>query len=195
MIGTIENAIIEELSRTRTAQLLGYKFNSVETYPENWAEYVAKDLIAIDPPCVWVTFGGFSPVGNYNYTSPVRATFGIIVAARNYRGQKEARHGGVGEVGSFQMVMDIGNILNGRDLGLEITGFEIGNCQYVETTSEIEKAGLSLLALQLYTEFSFQTLGIDDDGLSDFDTLELTWDLPPKNLSPDKNQTIKPNGE
>ncbi len=190
MIGEIENAIIAFVKAPETQTFLGYIIPTVDTYPEDWESYVANDLINITPPAVFVTFGGFSPIDTGSSFSKVRATFGLILIARNYRNQKAARHGfGTGEVGSFQMAWDMAKILSSKDLGLPITGFEIGNCQYVVTTPEIEKSGISILALQLYTEITIEAAHFEGT-LNDFETAQLGWDAPPPNQPNIINQTI-----
>lgn len=181
MIGQIENAIMAEIAKYSNAENmpLGYKFRTIETYPDDWASFVRDELKNKNPPLALVTFGGWQPIASNDYQSQVKAGFGIILGARNFRNQKAARHGVLGDVGSLQLVWDVAKILQGNDLGLSITGFEIGSCQYADLDETTAKTGFSLLALQISTEFTIDKKTDDFALLNDFETAFTTWDAPP----------------
>lgn len=120
MIGTIEAAIVERIASAAKAGLLGYPLKTVDSYDD---EFNTKDLgtIANLLPGAWVVFQGEDQLEERgNGVWNMRATFSVIVGARNQRNKAAQRHGGLGDVGSYQIARDVRQLLANQTLGLEI---------------------------------------------------------------------------
>lgn len=184
MFAEIENAILTrlQLAGSPENQVLGYNWGTCESYPENWQDYLENNLALLRAPAVWVTFAGFSKISSSTRGVDVRATYGVIVAAKNYRNQRAARFGGAGtdEIGSYQLVNDVLGLLNGHNLGLDISDLEVQSVRFARSTPAMVKTGMSFLGIDLTTEF---TLGFEADftadDLGDFATFNVDWALPP----------------
>ena len=178
MIGAIENRILARLREASEAGLLGYRYRTLETYPEDWDAYL-KEKGPIVAPAAWVTFAGW---GQPEQSNPLRATgqFGLVVMAENARNETATRHGGpvAGEPGSYQLIEDAVALLAGQDLGLEIGGIEIGSLRFVRKLEALNERKVSMLALELRTRFVPTTPLLPDDGIGDFTTFHANWDVP-----------------
>lgn len=184
MFADIETSILRRLELAASAEnkILGYSWGTCETYPENWQDYLENNLALLRAPAVWVTFGGMTKISASTRGVDVRATYGVIVAAKNYRNQRNARFGGASpdEIGSYQLVNDVIGLLNGNNLGLDISDLEVQAVNFTNQNSAMAKTGMSFLAVTLTTEF---TLGFESDfeadDLGDFATFNVDWALPP----------------
>ena len=58
MIAAIETAILARLKAASDAEVLGYRLKTLETYPDEWDQYL-KDKGPINAPAEWVTFSAF----------------------------------------------------------------------------------------------------------------------------------------
>lgn len=185
MIGAIENGILDLLTAAGAAggaALLGYSYQTLESFPDDWETYLTASTKIVKSPAAWVTFGGWRKLEQTSARVQVEGTFGLVVAAKNLRNQREQRHGGpAGEVGSFQLVEDAAKLLLGNTLGLDIEGFDIGTCQYAQLGELLRKKGLNMLALQLTTKWWIERSYFDPtaDALDDFETFAGQWDIPP----------------
>ncbi|CAL4866730.1 hypothetical protein MMA231_00974 [Asticcacaulis sp. MM231] len=195
MIGAIENGILDLLKNAGGVALLGYDYQTLESFPDDWETYLgANSTKIIKSPGAWVTFGGWRKLEQTNSRLQVEGTFGLVVAAKNLRNQREQRHGGTaGEVGSFQLVEDAAKLLLGQTLGLDIEGFDIGACQYAQLGELLRKKGLNMLALQLTTKWWVdRTYFNPADDIGDFETFAGDWDLPPVTGVDLRTQTTLP---
>ena len=181
MIGAIENGILDLLRAAGGEALLGYSYQTLESFPDNWETYLTASTKIIKSPAAWVTYGGWRKLEQTSTRVQIEGTFGLVVAAKNLRNQREQRHGGpAGEVGSFQLVEDAAKLLLGNTLGLAIEGFEIGACQYAQLGDLLRKKGLNMLALQLTTKWWLDRSYFNPaDDLGDFETFAGQWDIPP----------------
>lgn len=121
MINEIENAIIETI---RQASGMAY-LKTVASYGGQFDDDLGKVVRAY--PAVWVVYaGGGKPtkVGPDKWRTP--ANFAVMVAARNVRNEASTRKGDANEVGTYQILEDVKNLLLNKDLGLAITRFEPG---------------------------------------------------------------------
>lgn len=180
MIAAIENGMIAALAAAGTAGQLGYKFRTLDTYPENWDEYL-KDKVDWKAPAAWAVFGG---AARFSLTGAGRVRisdgdFGLVVAAENLRNETATRHGGpsASEPGSYQLLLDALAILTHDDLGLDIDPLMPLRVMQVRTPPSQRK--ISLFAIQFRTAFEIDTLASLAALPGDFDRLHLDWDVPP----------------
>ncbi len=183
MIAQIELAILAALKGAEAAGVLGYKWKTSETYPEEWDTYL-KDKRDWRAPGHWVVFAGAddSYVTSMGRVRVEGARFGLVVAAENKRSETATRHGGPGaaaaaEPGSYQLILDAIAILGGSTLGLDINALEPGPIRSVRPFEALKERNVSMFATMFVTAFEFTSLPSGEE-LDDFSTLHLDWDVP-----------------
>lgn len=184
MIAQVELAILAALRAAGESGVLGYKWQTLETYPEEWDRYL-KDKRDWRAPGAWVVFAG-ADSSFVTSTGSVRlegARFGLVVAAENKRNETATRHGGPGaaavaEPGSYQLILDAIAILAGSTLNIDIDALEPGAIRSVRPFEALKERNVSMFATMFVTAFEFTSLP-SGEGLDDFNTLHLDWDVPP----------------
>jgi phage gp37-like protein len=184
MIRDIENRILVTLRTTSDADVLGYKYRTLETYPEDWDTWFKEKDGATNAPAAWIGFRGWRALKSED-SGPlkVRAAFMLIVMSENARSEEQwRRHGDPVETnipGSYQLVLDAAAILHKNALGLPMTGLKIGDCLLVRQREALKQRKVSMLALELFAEIT----GIDpltfDTDVADFARVHIDWDIPP----------------
>ncbi len=181
MIGAAENAILARLDAAGAAGVLGYRYASLETYPENWDAYL-KDKVALLAPAAWVVFGGWGAAADGELSRPLLpATFGLVVMAENLRNEQATRHGDPADAtmpGSYQMIADAVALLAGHDLDILCAPIVIGACRFVRPPAALRERKVSMLALELRTKLQFEVADIGG-ALDDFTHFHADWDIPP----------------
>lgn len=183
MIAQIELAMLAALKAAGVDGVLGYKWQTLETYPEEWDTYL-KDKRDWRAPAAWVVFAGADD-SFVTSTGTVRlegARFGLVVAAENKRNETATRHGGPGtaaaaEPGSYQLILDAIAILGGSNLGLDINALLPGAIRSVRPFEALKERNVSMFATMFVTAFEFTSLP-SGEVLDDFVTLHLDWDIP-----------------
>jgi phage gp37-like protein len=188
-IAEVENAIIARLKAAGEAGVLGYRFRTVESYPENFDLYL-KEKIKGDRayPAAWVVFGGWRNPVDLGDEVQVEAAFGVVVAAKSLRNETAQRHGGgpANEPGSYQLLQDAIGLIQGHSLGLEIGGLQLNQTQPVRPTQTILENKLSVFASEFRTRMTVARNTFGSSALTDFSTFNVNWDLPPlAELEPD----------
>ena len=116
-IGEIEDGILSTLQ----AAEMGAYLRTLETWGAGLEDRIAKRAVLI-PACYVVFLGGnlAGLAGGGQDFAPGR--FGVIVLARNLRGERAARRGGPGptEMGTYEMIDDARAALHNSTLGLDI---------------------------------------------------------------------------
>lgn len=184
MIAQIELGMTGALKAAADAGVLGYKWLTLETYPEDWDIYL-KEKLDWRAPAAWAVFAGAQQVYVADSGKVVfdGAQFGLVVAAENKRNETATRHGGVAgaaiaEPGSYQLAMDAFAILSGNALGLDIKALQPKAMRPVRPFEALKDRNVSMFALQFETSFEI-SLAPGEAELADFETLHLDWDVPP----------------
>ena len=187
MIAQIELAMLAALKAAGIAGVLGYQWQTLETYPEEWDAYL-KDKRDWRAPAAWVVFAGAdnSVITSMGTVRLEGARFGLVVAAENKRNETATRHGGPGataaaEPGSYQLILDVSAVLSGSTLGLDINALEPGAIRSVRPFEALKERNVSMFATMFVTAFEFTSLPGGDE-LDDFNTLHLDWDVPPHHV-------------
>lgn len=181
MIADIELRMLEVLRQAGDTGVLGYRYRTLETYPEDWDEYL-KDKGPIHAPGAWVTFAGWRRRDESRDERPlVELMFGLVVLAENARGETATRHGGpqaAAEPGSYRLIEDAAALLMDNSLGLDIGGLAIGGLRFVRKLPALRERKVSMLALELSTEV-YLTCEQFGSALDEFATFHVNWDIPP----------------
>lgn len=193
-IAEIENAILDRLKAAGEAGVLGYRFRTLESYPENFDLYLKEKIRGDRPyPAAWVVFGGWREPVDMGSELQAEASFGVVVAARNVRNETAQRHGaGDREVGSYQLLQDVAALIHGQHLGLDIGRLRLGQCQSIRPTETILKEKLSVFALEFRTQLPIEVAQMPAREIGDFSTFHADWDLPPlAELTPDPETGLR----
>lgn len=182
MIAAIENAMLARLHAASDADVLGYRYRSLETYPANWDEYFANKT-DWKAPAAWAVFGGgnalrFTPSGRVRFDN---AAFGLVVAAENLRNEQAQRHGGPAgstEPGSYQLMLDALALLSGSALGLDIDALRPVRALSVRPFGALKERNVSMWVIEFTSGFEIDALAGGGEALDDFTTLHLDWDVP-----------------
>lgn len=159
MISAIEDAIIARITAANTATPgFGYKLSGVTSYGGELDDDLNRVVRTF--PAVWVTFAGAGKskaVGTARDKWLTPATFAVMVAARNVRGERDTRHGltvngVIKEVGAYQMLRDISLLLINTDLGLPISYLKPGAIRTLYN-SKLNGQGMAVFAREWHTEY------------------------------------------
>ena len=174
-IAEVENAMLGD------ADVLGYKYRTLESYPEEFDEYLKTEIKGgAQFPAAWVVFGGWRRPTQAGRSLQTEAVFMLVVAATNLRTkEKTQRHGGgPGEVGSYQLLKDAAALLHGHRLGLDMGALQLGPCRSVRPTQTIKELRASVYALEFSTALPIE-MDQADGALDDFTGFHANWDVPP----------------
>lgn len=182
MIGAVENAIIGVLRDAGEAGTLGYRYATLETYPDDFDQYL-KDKGQLRTPAAWAVFLGLGQGSDGGDGDGPRfeARFALVVAAQNLRNETATRHGGpdpVAEPGSYQLAEDAARLLSRNLLGLNlVTPLTIGGMRLVARSAEPRTHKLSLMAIECSCVLALGQI-IDLEALDPFTAFHADWDVP-----------------
>lgn len=189
MIGTVENAVLDVLrdAGAGNSNLLGYDYRTLESYPDDFDQYLAEQKGQLRMPAAWCVFLALGPCDDVEGGDlQGEARFALVVAAQNLRNETATRHGGVGtaEPGSYQLAIDAIRLLSDNDLGLPLVHrVAITGARLVSRTAAMVKQGMSLMAIELRCTIPLDKFMTGDIG--DFARMHVDWDIPPHgNVAP-----------
>jgi len=147
-IAEIEDAILAALA----ASAMSAYCRVFETWGGGVEGLIARRTLLV--PACYVAYGGAYYADLTGGGQDKRATFGVIVFARNPRGERAARRGGPGatEVGAYEMLEDARAALHNSDLGLNIL-----SCRAAR--EEALDIGANYAAYSLYLEVEWRFEG------------------------------------
>lgn len=181
MIGTIENAMLARAKLAADADLLGYKWQSLETYPQDWDEWL-KDKVDLRAPALWVGFRGWSRPESTGTIPRLPAMFVAVVMAENKRNEQATRHGDpaapAAKPGSYQLLVDVTALINGNTLGLDIDTMQVGRSGLVIKPAAMKERKVSMMFVEFHTAFTPGEPGEFNPDLGDFQTFHANWDIP-----------------
>lgn len=178
MIAALELAILQQLQGAADAGVLGYRWFNLDTFPDQFEQYLQK-VGNLRTPSAWAVFLGMDKGEDQGDDTgwTARCRFALVVAAQNMRNEDKSRHGNGAEPGSYQLTEDAIRILSGNDLGLHLVEtITVVGARLVSRTSEMARQGLSLMAIELECRAPF---GVFDQDFGEFRSLHVDWDIPP----------------
>ena len=180
MIGEIENAVIDVLRNAGDDGRLGYVYRTLESYPDEWDEYLKDAKGPLRWPGAWCVFLGMvSMEQDDEGVTYGLARFALVMGAEHLGNEKATRHGSGSDPGSYQLAFDAIGLLSGNDLGIEGLGpIKPRRLALVGRTAETRKAKISLIAFEWEVRVPIMALMLDGE-LADFETFHANWDVPP----------------
>lgn len=154
-VAQIEDAILDAI---RTDSALGLVTNGgyskmIENYAGQFELENVQDIIVMFP-AIFVVFVQGEYRADTNEESFTKLTFTILVADENLRGNVAARRGGVAGIGTYRMMQDIRNVLQGKQLGIE----GMGPMQMVRQVAVVNIPTMSIYAMEFETDFWVTTV-------------------------------------
>ncbi|NBB17551.1 DUF1834 family protein [Caulobacter sp. SLTY] len=190
--GQVENAVIEHLEAASAANVLGYVLKEVDSLPTdvdaNFAAYIRK------MPAAWTVWTGWRMLDDLgDGETKVELRFNLVVGASSQRNERAQRHGVEGEVGAYQLALDLPSLIMGQTFGLPISEISIGDCSslFSPGTQAQLKASLFGIAFSCQAELArFAPYPLVNPAVGRFETFSIGWDIPPHLGEADLGQTI-----
>lgn len=178
----IEDAIIALINDASETGALGYRLAQVGSYGGEFDDETFFTQFR-KFPAAWVTVGGSKPRRISARKWELSPTIAVMVGTRNVRGERQTRHGTVGEPGSYQLLQDVRLLLAGQALGLPIEPLSLGADRTLFNTRQGNEAR-SVLAAEFGTRFVFTTPE-NTTGLPDLTRIGLHYYLKPGDSTED----------
>jgi len=192
MIGAIEDAIIDRLDTLNEAGVLGYRLRQIKTYGGELRSKKARAEIK-DFPAVWLAFSKATTVQETNSYAKLRGQWAFLLATENLRNEKAARHGAAGDVGAYQIAVDLVSIFAGKKPG-DLEGVEAIKDIKIDPVSvdDSRNGRLAVYAIPFSCDFQIQKTSPELDLTNPLEIIHTNWDLPPvggvgSELPDDKN--------
>lgn len=109
-------------------------------------------------PAIWVTFvGSGSPKKTSHNKTVYPLTFAVLVGSRSVRNEEAGRHGAGSNIGTFEMLNRVQNLMIGNDLSqVDVVGLaelELGKTKTIFNTATRSQS-LSVLAQEFTTAYT-----------------------------------------
>lgn len=109
-------------------------------------------------PAIWVTFeGSKTPEKTSHNKTKIPLTFVVLVGARSVRNEESQRHGAGADIGTFQMLKHVQQLLTGNDLSSEsvvgLAPLQLGRIKTIFNSS-VRNQSLSVLAQEFHTTYT-----------------------------------------
>ncbi len=179
MIAATEKELVDALVAAGDAGVLGYRYATTDTFPDQFEEYLAANR-NLRTPAAWATFLGLveGEDDGDDLGFRARARFAIVFAAGNKRNEQDARHGDGAQPGSYQLLVDGIRVLSRSMLADELGLLEpvrIRSARPIARTEAMKKQGLSMQALELELVIP---IGVFAEEPFALETLHVDWDIP-----------------
>lgn len=153
-------SIIEQAIKDEMAQQIQDKkwpwIREIKTYGGEFDDDIS--VIIKTFPAIWVTFDGSkTPEKTSANKTKMPVTFVVLVGNRSVRNEESQRHGAGADIGTFQMLHNVQQLLTGNDLssqGLKgLAPLELGRVKTIFNTSTRSQS-LSVLAQEFTTSYT-----------------------------------------
>lgn len=156
----LDLSIIEQAIKDVMAQQIQDKkwpwIREIYTYGGEFDDDI--DAIIRHFPAIWVTFDGSkSPEKTSASKTRMPITFVVLVGAESVRNEESQRHGAGADIGTFQMLHHVQQLLTGNDLSSQgikgLAPLELGRVKTIFNTSTRGQS-LSVLAQEFTTAYT-----------------------------------------
>lgn len=109
-------------------------------------------------PAIWVAFeGSKTPEKTSHNKTKMPLTFVVLVGARSVRNEESQRHGAGRDIGTFQMLNHVQQLITGNDLSSQsvvgLAPLQLGRIKTIFNTSTRNQS-LSVLAQEFHTTYT-----------------------------------------
>ena len=186
----IEDAVIARIKAASDSGALGYRLADVASYGGEFDDETFFTAVR-KFPAVWVTVGGSKPQRKSARVWTMAPVIAVMVGSRSVRGERFTRRGAVGEVGSYQLLQDVTDLLAGQRLGLPIEPLAPGADRTLFNVRMGSEAR-SVLAREFGTFFSYEVAGEQGDAAAaaDLAGINLRYYLTPGDAQQDAEDAV-----
>lgn len=154
-LSIIEQAIKDEMAQ----QIQDRKWpwiREIKTYGGEFDDDISAIIKAF--PAIWVTFeGSKTPEKTSANKTKMPVSFVVLVGNRSVRNEESQRHGAGADIGTFQMLHHVQQLLTGNDLSSQklkgLAPLELGRIKTIFNTSTRSQS-LSVLAQEFTTSYT-----------------------------------------
>lgn len=154
-LSIIEQAIKDEMAQ----QIQDRKWpwiREIKTYGGEFDGDISAIIKAF--PAIWVTFeGSKTPEKTSANKTKMPVSFVVLVGNRSVRNEESQRHGAGADIGTFQMLHHVQQLLTGNDLSSQklkgLAPLELGRIKTIFNTSTRSQS-LSVLAQEFTTSYT-----------------------------------------
>lgn len=156
----LDLSIIEQAMKDVMAQQVKDRkwpwIREIKTYGGEFDDDITAIIKAF--PAIWVTFDGSkTPEKTSANKTKMPATFVVLVGNRSVRNEEAQRHGAGADIGTFQMLKHVQQLLMGNDLSSQgvngLAHLELGRVKTIFNTSTRGQS-LSVLAQEFTTSYT-----------------------------------------
>lgn len=150
----LEDAVIARVKNASDSNALGYRLASIGSYGGEFDDETFFTQFR-KFPAVWVAVGGDKPRKISAKAWECNLTAAVMVGARNVRGERFARGGSVGEVGTYQMAQDVRDLLTGQGFDGMVSPLDPGPLRTLYNTRMGNEAR-SVLTLEFSARYTYR---------------------------------------
>ena len=156
----LDLSIIEQAMKDVMAQQVKDRkwpwIREIKTYGGEFDDDITAIIKAF--PAIWVTFDGSkTPEKTSANKTKMPVTFVVLVGNRSVRNEEAQRHGAGADIGTFQMLRHVQQLLTGNDLSSQgvngLAHLELGRVKTIFNTSTRGQS-LSVLAQEFTTSYT-----------------------------------------
>lgn len=156
----LDLSIIEQAMKDVMAQQVKDRkwpwIREIKTYGGEFDDDITAIIRAF--PAIWVTFDGSkTPEKTSANKTKMPVTFVVLVGNRSVRNEEAQRHGAGADIGTFQMLNNVQQLLTGNDLSSQgvngLAHLELGRVKTIFNTSTRGQS-LSVLAQEFTTSYT-----------------------------------------
>ena len=185
----IEDAVIARIKAASDSGDLGYRLAAVQSYGGEFDDEAFFSAVR-KFPAVWVTVGGSKLQRKSARVWTMAPVIAVMVGSRSVRGERFTRHGAVGEVGSYQLLQDVTDLLAGQKLGLPIEPLAPGADRTLFNVRMGDQAR-SVLAREFGSFFSYEVASDQADAAAaDLTGINLRYYLTPGDAQQDAEDVV-----
>lgn len=154
-LSIIEQAIKDEMAQQIQERKWPW-IREIKTYGGEFDDDISVIIKAF--PAIWVTFeGSKTPEKTSANKTKMPVSFVVLVGNRSVRNEESQRHGAGADIGTFQMLHHVQQLLTGNDLSSQelkgLAPLELGRIKTIFNTSTRSQS-LSVLAQEFTTSYT-----------------------------------------
>lgn len=187
----LEDAVIARIKGASDAGSLDYKLAQVGSYGGEFDDESFFSQQFRKFPAVWVTVGGDKPKRISAKVWQCALTLAVMVGSRTVRGERRTRVGlKVGaqllEVGSYQLLQDVRDLLSNQSLGLGISPLAIGATRTLFNT-KLGNEARSVMAAEFAADYTYR---VPEPVEGSYNGIDLRYYLKPGDDVADATDTV-----
>ena len=193
-------SIIEQAIKDEMAQQIQDKkwpwIREIKTYGGEFDDDISVIIKAF--PAIWVTFeGSKTPEKISANKTKMPVSFVVLVGNRSVRNEESQRHGAGADVGTFEMLHLVQQLLTGNDLssrGLKgLASLELGRIKTIFNTSTRSQS-LSVLAQEFTTSYTITASDrVREEAAEEawLERVNINYDFDPKDYGIDESDLVE----